>query len=104
MVSAFDLELEQLDVKTTLLHGNIEEHIYMYQQKGFLDSRKEDYMCLLKKSLYGLKQSPRQWYKRFDAFTIYHDYVRNQYDNRVYSKKKLMDDSFIYLLLYVDYS
>ena len=31
MVSAFDLELEQLDVKTTFLHANLEEKIYMSQ-------------------------------------------------------------------------
>ena len=31
MVSAFDLELEQLDVKTTFLHENLEERIYVYQ-------------------------------------------------------------------------
>ena len=30
MESAFDLELEQLDVKTASLHGNIEEQIYIY--------------------------------------------------------------------------
>ena len=29
MVSPFDLQLEQLNVKTTFLHGNLEEQIYM---------------------------------------------------------------------------
>ncbi|KAG8497045.1 hypothetical protein CXB51_008291 [Gossypium anomalum] len=42
------------------------EDIYMQQPEGFTVSEKEDYVCLLKKSLYGLKQSPRQWYKRFN--------------------------------------
>ena len=101
MVCVLDIELEQLDVKTTFLHGELEEQIYMSQPEGFSVSGKEDYVCLLKKSLCGLKQSPRQWYKRFDAFMISHDYVRNQYDSRVYSKK-LPDGSFIYLLPYVD--
>ncbi|RVW66143.1 Retrovirus-related Pol polyprotein from transposon TNT 1-94 [Vitis vinifera] len=32
-----------------------------------------------KKSLYGLKQSPRQWYKRFDAFMVSHEFMRNHY-------------------------
>ncbi|KAG8498844.1 hypothetical protein CXB51_005680 [Gossypium anomalum] len=66
IVAMHDLELEQLDVKTTFLHGELEEDIYMQQPEGFTVSEKEDYVCLLKKSLYGLKQSPRQWYKRFN--------------------------------------
>ncbi|KAG8473450.1 hypothetical protein CXB51_035780 [Gossypium anomalum] len=67
IVAMHDLELEQLDVKTAFLHGELEEDIYMQQPEGFTVSEKEDYVCLLKKSLYGLKQSPRQWYKRFDS-------------------------------------
>ena len=60
MVSASDLELEQLDVKTTFLNGNVEEHIYMFQPNDFLYSIKEDFVRLLKKVLHGLKQSLRQ--------------------------------------------
>ncbi|KAL6324554.1 hypothetical protein AAG906_013366 [Vitis piasezkii] len=89
MVSVFNLELDQLD------------EIYMKQPEGFVDSEKSDHVCFLKKSLYGLKQSPRQWYKRFDAFMVSHEFMRNQYDSCVYFKT-LHDGSFIYLLLYVD--
>uniref|UniRef100_A0A2N9G262 CCHC-type domain-containing protein n=1 Tax=Fagus sylvatica TaxID=28930 RepID=A0A2N9G262_FAGSY len=60
-----DLELEQLDVKTAFLHGNLEEEIFMVQPEGFKQPGTENLVCRLKKSLYGLKQSPRQWYKRF---------------------------------------
>ena len=95
------MELEQLDVKTAFLHGNLEEQIYMSQPDGFLEVGKENHVCLLKKSLYGLKQSPRQWYKRFDAFMVSYNFVRNEFDNCVYSRK-LQDGSYIYLLLYVD--
>ena len=49
-----DFELEQLDMKTTFLHEELEEGIYMQQPKCFIVSGKEDYVCLLKKSLYGL--------------------------------------------------
>jgi hypothetical protein len=96
-----DLELEQLDVKTAFLHGDLEEHIYMYQPEGFIVQGKEDHVCLLRKSLYGLKQSPRQWYKRFDSFMVNIGYSRSEYDNCVYFRK-LSDSCFIYLLLYVD--
>ena len=101
MVSCYNLELEQLDVKTAFLHGYLEEEIYMKQPEGFVDSENPNHVCLLKKSLYGLKQSPRQWYKRFDSFVTSHGFIRNQFDNCVYSKK-LLDGSLMYLLLYVD--
>ncbi|KAG8485681.1 hypothetical protein CXB51_019023 [Gossypium anomalum] len=101
IVVMHDLELEQLDVKTIFLHGELEEDIYMQQQEGFTVSEKGDYVCLLKKSLYGLKQSPRQWYKRFDSFMTSHDFKRSSFDSCVYFKKN-SDGSFVYLLLYVD--
>ncbi|KAG8497106.1 hypothetical protein CXB51_008302 [Gossypium anomalum] len=101
IVAMHDLELEQLDVKTAFLHGELVEDIYMQQLESFTVLEKEDYVCLLKKSLYGLKQSPRQWYKRFDSFMTSHDFKRSSFDSCVYFKKN-SDGSFVYLLLYVD--
>ena len=101
MVALLDLELEQLDFNTNFPHGEFEEKIYMHQLKGFIISGNEDHACLLKESLYGLKQSPRQWYKRFDTFMIGNDYHKSDYDNCVYHKE-LFVGSLIYLLLYVD--
>ncbi|KAK3014754.1 hypothetical protein RJ639_009909 [Escallonia herrerae] len=54
------IELEQLDVKTTFLHGELIEQIFMRHPEGFVIQGKEDHVCLLRKSLYRLKQSPRQ--------------------------------------------
>ena len=73
----------------------------MHQPEGFKIQGKEDKVCLLKKSLYVLKQSPRQWYKLFDTFMIGHGYSKSGYDSCVYHRM-LLDDSFVYLLLYVD--
>lgn len=58
IVAIHDLELEQLDMKTAFLHGELQEDIYMHKPEGFVVSGKENCVCLLKKSLYGLKQSP----------------------------------------------
>ena len=96
-----DLEIEQLDVKTAFLHGDLEEEIYMQQPEGFEDKRKEDLVCKLKKSLYGLKQAPRQWYKKFDSFMVGHGYRRTAADYCVYFKR-YPGEKFIILLLYVD--
>ena len=100
IVVQFNLELEQLDVKTAFLHGDLEEKIYMSQPAGYVDSINPNHVCLLKKSLYGLKQSPRQWYKRFDNFVIDIGFVRSKFDSCCYM---LFSDSIpVYLLLYVD--
>jgi len=56
-VTLFDLELEQLNVKTAFLHRELEDEVYMKQPKGFVVSGKEQCVCCLKKSLYGLKQT-----------------------------------------------
>ena len=48
-----------MDVKMAFLHGHLEERIYMEQLLGFRDPGSEEKVCLLQKSLYGLKQSPR---------------------------------------------
>ena len=73
----------------------------MDQPEGFVESGKDTWVCRLKKSLYGLKQSSRQWYKRFDAFIIAQGYIQSPYDSCVYYKK-VEDGSRIYLLLYMD--
>jgi hypothetical protein len=70
LVAHYDMVLEQMDVKTAFLHADLEEQIYMEQPEGFSQPGQEHLVCKLKKSLYGLKQSPRQWYKRFDSYMI----------------------------------
>ena len=44
-------KLIQLDVKTTFLHGDLQEEIYMEQPKGFVASSQDHLVCQLRKSI-----------------------------------------------------
>ena len=59
LVAVEDLHLEQLDVKATFLHHDLEEDIYMKKPQGYEVNGKDNLVCRLKKRLYGLKQAPR---------------------------------------------
>jgi hypothetical protein len=58
-----DWEVEQFDMVTAFLEADVEEEIYMRQPEGFrhIDINGEERVCLLKKSLYGLRQEIIVW-------------------------------------------
>jgi len=58
-VAHLDLELIQMDVKTTFPNGSLEEEIYMDQPLGFVSKGQEDKVYRLERSIYGLKQSSK---------------------------------------------
>jgi hypothetical protein len=60
---------------------------------------KKELVCKLKKSLYGLKQSPRMFYKKIDTYMLGIGFTKRKYDHCVYFK--LIGDHLIYLVLYV---
>jgi len=75
LVVQYELKLDQLDMKTAFIHDDLEEEIYTSQPMGSKTVGKENMICKLKKLLYGLKQSPRQWYKHFDSFISDKKYI-----------------------------
>lgn len=59
----YNIEIHQMDIKTTLLNCDSKKEIYREQLEGFIVSNQENKVCKL---LYGLNQGPKQWYQKFD--------------------------------------
>ncbi len=70
LAAFFDLDINQMDVKTAFLYGLIDQLIYMQISKGTETEATNNMVCKLLKAFYGLKQSPRLWYKRLSTFFL----------------------------------
>ena len=64
------LVIHQMDVKTVFLNGELEEKVYMKQPEDFAIPGQEKEVCKLIRSLYGLKQPPKQWHQKFDEVVL----------------------------------
>ena len=89
-----------MDIKTTFLNGELDEEIYMNQHVDFVTKGQQHKVCKLKRSIYGLKQSSRQWYIRFHQAVLSNGFTIIEEDHCVYVKQS--KGSFIILSLYVD--
>ena len=70
LAAKYNLMLYQMDVKTAFRLGRLNEDIYMIQPDGYVDEDRPDLVCHFKRSLYGLKQSPRMWNQTVDKFML----------------------------------
>jgi len=82
LVAAKNLECQQMDVVGAFLNGELKETIYMRQPEGFEDGTNR--VCLLKRTLYGLKQSGREWNRTLDRALNQLGYTRLEADHCVY--------------------
>jgi len=99
-VAHFDLELQQMNVKTIFLNGDLEEEVYMRQPEDFSSSSGEHLICKLKKSIYGLKQASHQWYLKFHWIISSIGFDENLMDQCIYHK--VSGNKICFLVLYVD--
>lgn len=89
-----------MDVKIAFLSRDLEENIYMQQPLGFIEKGKEEMVCKLRKSIYGLNQASRQWFLKFEEkITTFH-FTENKIEDFLYIK--VCGSKFIFLVFYVD--
>jgi len=66
--------LTQMDVSDAFLHGDLDEEIFMSLPQGYTPPAgtilPPNPVCRLLKSIYGLKQASRQWYKRLSSVLL----------------------------------
>ena len=84
-----DWPLQQFDVKNAFFNGDLEEEIYMDLPPGVdYSSSCRHEVCRLKRSLYGLKQSPRAWFGRFSSIMKAFGYKQSNSDHTLFIKHK----------------
>ncbi|RVW69943.1 Retrovirus-related Pol polyprotein from transposon TNT 1-94 [Vitis vinifera] len=93
--------LYQLDIKNVFLHGDLAEEVYMEQPPGFVAQGESGLVCRLRRSLYGLKQSPRAWFSRFSSVVQEFGMFRSTADHSVFYHHNSLGQC-IYLVVYVD--
>ena len=92
--------LYQLDVKNAFLHGDLQEEVYMEQPLGFVSQAESGKVCRHRKSLYGLKQSPRAWFGRFSEVVQEFGMKKCNSDHSVFYQQS--EIGIILLVVYVD--
>jgi hypothetical protein len=100
MATTHDLELQQADVDTAFLYGDVDPEIYVKQPTGFVEPGKEHLVCKLKKCLNGTKQATRQWYLKIQSCMEMNGFVGSEADKCVFMKE---DKGMISVIaIYVD--
>src|ERR1700676_2000157 len=86
IATVLDLEMGQMDIRGAYLNGNLQETIYMRQPEGYEDGT--DRVARLLHTLYGLKQSGREWNTKFNSYiTGTLKYTRLLNDHCVYIRR-----------------
>lgn len=98
LAAQLDLNISQMDAVTAYLNGTLKEEVYMEQPEMFNDGSGK--VCKLIKSIYGLKQSGRNWNELLNVTLLAFGLKRSKADQCIYYMKK--NNSVVIVLIYVD--
>ncbi|KAH9089450.1 hypothetical protein LEN26_019152 [Aphanomyces euteiches] len=76
-----------MDVQTAFLNGNLQETLYMRQPPGYVQPGQDHLVCRLNKSIYGLKQSSREWNSALDSYFKSKGFVQLKTDPCIYFQR-----------------
>lgn len=96
------MHMRQSDIGTTYLNGDLTTKIYMHQPEGFVNSKLPTYVCLLLKSLYGLKQSRRLWNHTFYHFLKLYNLLTSDTHTCVYYRPTANNSVDLIVGIFVD--
>ncbi|CEG41938.1 gag-pol polyprotein [Plasmopara halstedii] len=97
----YDLTVHLMNVKMAFLNGLLEEDIFLVQPDGYVDISHPNDVCKLKKSLYGIKQSPTMVNQMIDDFMLQLDLKKCETGHCVFTKRTVLE--MIFVALYVNF-
>ena len=103
MAATDDMEMHQIDIKGAYLNGELtnREVIYMLQPPGYHAPNSPHLVCCLQKTLYGLKQSGRQWYRHLVDIMLQHlGFTHCDVDQAVFFHRQ--GQAVIIILIHID--
>lgn len=90
--------LFQLDVNNAFFHGDLVKKVYMKVPEGIPNP--DNLVCLLQKSIYGLKQASRVWNTKFVTELLSQRFVQSKNDYSLFIKRH--DEKICIAVVYVD--
>ena len=93
-----DLIIKQVNVESAFLNGKIISEVYVKQPKDYDDNTGR--VCKLEKALYGLRESPRAWYKCLDDYLRELGFEKSKVNYCAYFIK--IEKEKVYLIIFVD--
>lgn len=102
IATQLDLDLHHVDFDAAYLNGKINEEIYMEMPEHYSsqNTANPNTVWQLRKSIYGLKQSGRTWYKRLNDELLRAQFNRSKLDPCLYYRGE--DQNLQMIVVYVD--